>query len=138
MFGRRQLLGGPAPNGDCNVTISYPTPTIELPPLQIDDRFEQWLREHNLIYQIPRIDQLRRDVDYRRRFLMEGHLTPEEQDFVVAQIPPVYLSRSHYLFALAGLALLYFDRNQSIALLFCISKMRKDAVDKLLDRVNQL
>ena len=138
VFGRRQLLGEPASNGDCNGTISYPTTTIELPPFQIDDRFEQWLREHQLIDQIPRIDHLRRDLEYRRRFLMEGHLTQEEQDFVVAQIPAVYLSRSHYLFALAGLALLYFDHDQSIALLFCFSKMRKDAVGNLLDLVIQL
>ena len=138
VFGMRQLLPGQARNGDANVTINYPTPTVDLPPIQNDGFLEQWLREQNLNDIILRTAEVTRDLDIRRRFLMEGHLTPEQQEFVVSRIPPAYRSTSHYLYALARLALHCFNYEQAFALMFCFTRIHRDKVGNLLDRVNHL
>ena len=76
-----------------------------------------------------------RDLDLRRRFLMQENLTQEKQQFVIAHIPPVYKINSPYLRALAGLTLISYDREHAFALLFCLSKMSPQSLRNFLNRL---
>ena len=66
---------------------------------------------------------------------MQGHLPQDEEQFVISHIPPAYQSQSDYLRALAGLALMCYDPEQAFALLFCFSKLRRQALNNFLDRL---
>ena len=73
-----------------------------------------------------------RELKLRRRFLMQGHLPQDEEQFVISRIPPAYQSQSDYLRTLDGLALMCYDPEQEFALLFCFSKLRRHALNNLI------
>ena len=73
---------------------------------------------------------------------MEGYLTEEEQQFIIAHIPPAFDYGNAHLRALAGLALYSFDeidperrRELAFALLFCISKLRDKKLIEFIKRL---
>ena len=76
-----------------------------------------------------------RDLELRRRFLMQRHLPQDVEQFVISRILPAYQSKSDYLRTLAGLALMCNDPEQSFALLFCFSKLRRHALNYFINRL---
>ena len=91
----------------------------------------------------PQVEEvLRRDLELRRRFLMEGNLSQENQQFVIAHVPPSYDHGNAYMRALAGLTMHSFDvidperrRELAFALLFCFSKLADKSLDKFITRL---
>ena len=143
-FTTSELLPGPVANGNAGVTVNCPTPTIrDFPPvLPPGLNFYHWQVAHELVLNAHDEEVLRRDLELRRRFLMEGNLTQEERQFVIAHIPPAYDFSPRYLRALAGLALHSFDvidpdRRQELvfALLFCFSRWGKSTLKKFLTQL---
>ena len=135
-FGNPEVLKGPVPKGDASVTINRPTNNANLPTLHHPgQQFYQWLRAHRITDDPRQVILVMRDLELRRRFLMQGPLPQEEQQFVISHILPAYQSQSDYLLALAGLALMCYDRDQAFALLFCFSKLRRHALNNFLNRL---
>ena len=73
---------------------------------------------------------LRRDLELRRQYFIEGNLTHKEQQFVIAHIPPAFNYGNAYMRALVGFAMHSFDvidperrRELAFALLFCFSRL---------------
>ena len=135
-FSNPKVLKGPVAKGDASVTINRPIINANLPTLQHPgQQFYQWLRAHRITGDPRQVQLVMRDLEIRRRFLMKGLLPQDEQQFVISHIPPAYQSTSDYLRALAGLALMCYDREQAFALLFCFSKLRRHALNNFLNRL---
>ena len=142
-FTTSELLPGLVANGNAGVTVNYPTPTSrDFPPILPPGlHFNQWQIAQGLNINPRTENVLRRDLELRRRFLMEGNLTQEERQFVIAHIPPAYAFSPKYLRALAGLALHSFDvidpirrRELVFALLFCFSRWCESTLNKFLNQ----
>ena len=136
-----ELLPGPVANGNAGVTVNYPTPTVrDFPPILPPGlNFYQWQVAHELVLNTHDEEVLRSDLELRRRFLMEGNLTQEKRQCVVAHIPSAYHFSPKYLLALAGLELHSFDvidpvrrRKLVFALLFCFSRWCDKTLNKFL------
>ena len=76
-----------------------------------------------------------RDLELRRLFLMQGHLPQDEKQFMISHIPPAYQIQYDYLPALAGLALMCYDREQAFDCRLCFSKLRRHALNKFFTRL---
>ena len=101
------------------MTINRPINNANLPPLhQFGQQFYQWLRAHCIRDDPRQVILVRRDLELRRCFLMEGHLLQEEEQFVILHIPPAYQCHSDYLRALASLALMCYDNTQTHTFVF--------------------
>ena len=135
-FNNPEVQKGPVAKGDASVSINRPINNPTLPPHQHPgQQFYQWLRAHRITADTCQVQLVMRDLEIRRRFLMQGHLPQDEQQFVISHIPPAYQGTSDYLRALAGLALILYDREQAFALLFCFSKLRRQALNNFLNRL---
>ena len=95
----------------------------------------QWLRAHRITNDPRQVILLTPDLKLRRCFLMQGHLPQDDEQCVISHIPPAYKSQSDYLRGFAGLALMCYDPQQAFALIFCFSKLRRDAINNYIDRL---
>ena len=100
-----------------------------------DPNFPRWLHTHGIPDDFAQLPAVTRDLELRRRFLVNGDLTQAEKQFIVDRVPPVYESNSMYLRALAGLALSQYDHEQAFALLFCFSRISTKAIKNLFQRL---
>ena len=142
-FGRSELIPGLVDNGNAGVTVNYPTRTVrDFPPISPPAlNFHYWLANHGLSVSQRLEEVMRHDLESRRRFLMDGNLSPEDRHFVISRIPPAYEFGPNYLLALAGLALHSFDvinpvrrRELVFALLYCFSRWNKNTLNKFLNQ----
>ena len=142
-FGRSELIPGHVDSGNAGVTVNYPTHTVrDFPPISPPAlNFHYWLENHGLSVSQRLEEVMRRDLESRRRFLMDGNLSPEDRQFVISRIPPAYEFGPNYLLALAGLALHSFDvinpvrrRELVFALLYCFSRWNKNTLNKFLNQ----
>ena len=123
-FGDAVVVAGKVKKGDTSVIIHRPSEEVTLPIIQTPGPdFSCWLHKHGINTDYTKMTTFTRDLELRRRFLMQGDLTPEEQQFIVDRVPPVYENSPNYLRALAGFALSQFDSEQSFALLYCFSRL---------------
>ena len=137
VFARSLFLQGPLLRGESRVSINFPAPHgAILPPFgQPDIGFSVWLQEHGATAELQRLNVLTRDLELRRRFLLQERLTQEEQVFVIEHIPHASISSPSYLRALAGLAIHLFDDMHVFPLLFCFTKWRSETLQKFLDNL---
>ena len=135
-FGDGVVVPGRVKNGDKNVSIFRPNQVVNLPMVQEPDpNFPRWLHTHGIPDDFAQLPAVTRDLELRRRFLVNGDLTQAEKQFIVDRVPPVYESNSMYLRALAGLALSQYDHEQAFALLFCFSRISTKAIKNLFQRL---
>ena len=133
-FGNPEVLKGFVAKDDTSVTINRPINNANVPPFQHPgQQFDQWLRAHRITDDSRQVILVTRDLERRRRFLMQGHLPQDEEQFVISNITPAYQSQSDYLRALAGRALMCYDPQQTFTLLCSFSKLRRHAVKNFID-----
>ena len=137
VFESSLFLQGPQLRGESRVSINYPASHgAILPPFkQPDIGFSVWFQEHGATAELQRLNVLTRDLEIRRRFLLQERLTQEEQDFVIEHIPHASVSSPSYLRALAGLAIHLFDDMHVFPLLFCFTKWRSKTLQRFLDNL---
>ena len=100
-FGNAEVLKGNVANGDTSMTINRPINNAYLPPFHYSgQQFYQWLRAHRITDGPRQVILGTRDLELRRRFLMQGHLPQDEVQIVISHIPPAYcnvsLGESYY------------------------------------------
>ena len=135
-FGDAVVVTGKVKKGDTSVYIHRPSEEVTLPIIQNPGPdFSRWLHNHGINTDYTKMTSFTRDLELRRRFLMQGDLTPEEQQFIVDRVPPVYENSPNYLRALAGYALSQFDSEQAFALLYCFSRLTNKALRKLFAKL---
>ena len=138
-FSNPQTSQGPAACGDSKVYINFLTGGIILPLLQHDDyQFTQWLNADQLSANFKQKKVIICDLYLCHRFLMKVNLTLEEQQILVVHVPPVHKINSHYVPAVAGLALNSQDCSHAFALLFCFSIMSPQVLRKFLSVYKQI
>ena len=135
-FGDAVVVTGKVKKGDTSVCIHRPSEEVTLPIIQNPGPdFSRWLHNHGINTDYSKMTSFTRDLELRRRFLMQGDLSPEEQQFIVDRVPPVYENSPNYLRALAGYALSQFDSEQAFALLYCFSRLTNKALRKLFAKL---
>jgi sentrin-specific protease 1 len=133
-FGDTVIVAGNIKKGDSAVCIHRPSENVFLPIIQTPGvDFNHWLHTHGITFEPAQLPVLTRDLELRRRFLMQGDLTSEEQQFIVDRVPPVYENTPKYLRALAGHALLQFNCEQAFALIYCFSRLTTKSLRKIID-----
>jgi hypothetical protein len=126
------VVSGKVQKGDIAVCIHHPSEDVVFPIIQTPGPdFHHWLHTHGIIYEHTQLPVLTCDPELRRRFLMHGDLTSEEQQFIVNRVLPVYENSPKYLRALAGHALIQFNSEQAFALLYCFSRLTSKSLRKL-------
>ena len=144
-FAKPEALALPVALNDREPCINRPTTNLhDFPPiLRPGVNFYQWLMARRIEYSPLAEEVLRRDLELRRHFLMEGNLTEEEQQFIIAHISPAFDYVNAYMRALAGLALHSFDvidpdrrHELAFALLFCISKLQDKKLINFIKRLD--
>ena len=136
VFGDTVVVKGRVKKGDNNVSIHRPNQVVNLPLVQEPGAdFDLWLHTHGINSDHERVTLLTRDLELRRRFLVQGDLSPEEQQFIVDRVPPAYDIHSVYLRSLAGYALSQYDSEQAFALLYCFSRLSSKALRNVIQRL---
>ena len=87
------------------------------------------VEQHGLLRQ-----QLTIDLTLRRMFLLNGHLPLEDIEYVLENVPHAYDSNSPYLRALTSLARGTYSIQQTIALLFCFTRLSQRDLRNLINR----
>ena len=130
LFRRSIIVPGPVARGDAPIHINHPIENINLPNLAPPNpRFHQLVEQYGLSRQ-----QLTIDLTLRRMFLLNGHLPPEDIEYVLENVPHAYDSNSPYLRALTALARGTYSIQQTIALHFCFSRLSQRALRNLINR----
>ena len=143
-FEEPEALALPIASNDMHLCINRPTTNVrDFPPiLPPGVSFYRWLMARRMEINEQVEGALSRDLRLRRRFLMEKNLSQEDQQLIIAHVPPSYDHGNAYMRALAKLAMHSFDvidperrRELAFALLFCFSILADKSLDKFITRL---